>query len=153
MSRINQHILDDDRIGHLLLKLSIPAFFGMFVMTLYNVIDTIFIGHYVGTLGIAGLSIVFPIQMLSIGIGQLVGMGGASLISRLIGAGDKAQAERVLGNAVTIGLILSTLIMIIGVSDADFWLRLLGASETILPYAMDYMILILISLIFQTFVP
>ncbi len=151
MSRINQHILDDDRIGHLLLKLSIPAFFGMFVMTLYNVIDTIFIGHYVGTLGIAGLSIVFPIQMLSIGIGQLVGMGGASLISRLIGAGDKARAERVLGNAVTIGLILSTLIMIIGVSDADFWLRLLGASETILPYAMDYMILILISLIFQTF--
>ena len=80
MDNQNRSVLDDDRIGHLLLKLSIPAFFGLATMTLYNVVDTIFIGRYVGSLGIAGLSIVFPIQMLSIGIGQMAGMGGASLI-------------------------------------------------------------------------
>ena len=73
MDRRGSSMLDDDRVGRLMLKLSTPAFFGMFVMTLYNVVDTIFIGHYVGSLGIAGLSIVFPFQMLSMGLGQMFG--------------------------------------------------------------------------------
>ena len=133
-----------------MLKLSIPAFFGMFVMTLYNVIDTIFIGHYVGPLGIAGLSIVFPLQMFSMGIGQMMGMGGASLISRLIGAGNIPKAEHALGNAITSVMILSGIIMIAGLANADFWLRLMGSSETILPYARDYMTIILIGMFFQT---
>jgi Na+-driven multidrug efflux pump len=75
-----QNVLDDDHIGRLLFKLTLPAFIGMFIMTLYNVVDTIFIGHLVGPLGIAGLSIVFPVQILSMGIGQMMGMGGAWLI-------------------------------------------------------------------------
>jgi len=123
----------------------------MFVMTLYNVVDTIFIGHYVGPLGIAGLSIVFPLQMLSMGIGQMTGMGGASLISRLIGARNVPRAERALGNALTSNIMLSVLIMAAGLSNADFWLRLMGASETILPYARDYMTIILIGMVFMTF--
>ena len=147
---MNRSILDDDRIGRLLLKLSVPAFFGMFVMTLYNVIDTIFIGHYVGPLGIAGLSIVFPFQMLSMGIGQMTGMGGASLISRLIGAGNIPRAERALGNAITSTIGLSIIVMAVGLSNVDFWLRLMGASDTILPYARDYMTIILIGMAFMT---
>ncbi len=144
-------MLDDDRIGRLLLKLSLPAFFGMFVMTLYNVVDTIFIGHYVGPLGIAGLSIVFPLQMLSLGIGQLTGMGGASLISRLIGAHNIPRAERAVGNAITIAIVLSVIIMVAGLSNTDLWLRLMGSSEAILPYARDYMTIILIGVVFMTF--
>jgi len=147
----NQSVLDDDRIGRLLLKLSLPAFFGMFVITLYNVVDTIFIGHYVGPLGIAGLSIVFPLQMLSMGTGQMMGMGGASLISRLIGANNASRAEHALGNAMTSVVALSAMIMIAGLADIDFWLRLMGASETILPYARDYMSIILSGLVFPTF--
>lgn len=150
MDRMNRSILDDERVGRLLLKLSIPAFFGMFVMTLYNVIDTIFIGHYVGPMGIAGLSIVFPFQMLSMGIGQMTGMGGASLISRLIGAGNIPRAERALGNSISCTFGLSVIIMIVGLSNTDFWLRLMGASETILPYAGDYMRIILVGMVFQT---
>ena len=150
MDNRNQNVLDDDRIGRLLLKLSLPAFLGMFVMTLYNVVDTIFIGHYVGPLGIAGLSIVFPLQMLSMGIGAMMGMGGASLISRLIGANDVPRAERALGNALTPIIILSAVIMIAGLVNPDFWLGLMGASETILPYARDYMTIILIGMFFQT---
>jgi putative MATE family efflux protein len=146
----NRNVLDDDRIGLLLWKLSVPAFFGMAVITLYNVVDTIFIGHYVGALGIAGLSIVFPVQMLSMGFGQTTGMGGSSLISRLIGAGDTAKAERVLGNAFVATLFLSALIMVTGLSNVDFFLRVLGASEAILPYARDYMTIILIGMFFQT---
>jgi len=146
----NQSVLDDDRIGRLLLKLSLPAFFGMFVITLYNVVDTIFIGHYVGPLGIAGLSIVFPLQMLSMGTGQMMGMGGASLISRLIGANNAPRAEHALGNAITPVIALSAIIMMAGLANIDFWLRLMGSSETILPYAKDYMSVILSGLVFPT---
>jgi len=150
MQNGGQNILDDDRVGRLLVKLSIPAFLGMFVMTLYNVVDTIFIGRYVGSLGIAGLSIVFPIQMLSMGISHMTGMGGASLISRLIGANNVSRAERALGNAMTLTIIMSAIITAVGLSNTDFWLRLIGASETILPYARDYMTIILIGMFFQT---
>jgi len=151
MNNREENVLDDDRIGQLLLKLSLPAFMGMFVMTLYNVVDTIFIGHYVGPLGIAGLSIVFPIQMLTMGIGQMTGMGGASLISRLIGAGNTPRAEHALGNALTFNLIISVVLMIAGLSNPDLWLRLMGSSESVLPYARDYMTIILTGVFFRTF--
>jgi len=151
MQQQNHNVLDDDRIGRLLFKLTLPAFLGMFVMTLYNVVDTIFIGHYVGPLGIAGLSIVFPIQMLSMGIGQMMGMGGASLISRLIGANNIPRAEHALGNAFSGTIILAALVMIVGLSNVDFWLRLMGASDTILPYSRDYMTIILYGMFFMTF--
>ena len=143
-------MLDDDRIGRLLIKLTIPAFFGMFVMTLYNVVDTIFIGHYVGAIGIAGLSIVFPIQMLAMGMGQMTGMGGASLISRLIGGGQTERAELALGNSLSATFILSALVLIIGLINPDFWLRIIGASDNILPYARDYLVIILFGMIFMT---
>jgi putative MATE family efflux protein len=147
----SRNVLDDDRIGRLLVKLTLPAFLGMFVMTLYNVVDTIFIGQYVGALGIAGLSIVFPIQMLSMGIGQMMGMGGASLISRLIGANNIARAEHALGNAFSGTIFLSAVVMVVGLSNVDFWLRVMGSSDTILPYARDYMRIILYGMFFQTF--
>ena len=151
MNNREANVLDDDRIGRLLLKLSLPAFMGMFVMALYNVVDTIFIGHYVGPLGIAGLSIVFPIQMLTMGVGQMTGMGGASLVSRLIGARNTPRAEHALGNALTFTIIISVALTIAGLMDPDLWLRLMGASDTILPYARDYMTIILIGVLFRTF--
>jgi len=151
MNNREANVLDDDRIGRLLLKLSLPAFMGMFVMTLYNVVDTIFIGHYVGPLGIAGLSIVFPIQMLTMGIGQMTGMGGASLVSRLIGVRNTPRAEHALGNALTFTIIISVALTVVGLSNPDLWLRLMGASGTILPYARDYMTIILTGVLFRTF--
>jgi putative MATE family efflux protein len=151
MNSRETNVLDDDRIGRLLLRLSLPAFMGMFVMTLYNVVDTIFIGHYIGPVGIAGLSIVFPIQMLTMGIGQMTGMGGASLVSRLIGARDNRRAEHALGNALTFTLIISAVLMVAGLWNPDLWLRLMGASETVLPYARDYMTIILTGVLFRTF--
>ena len=87
---------------------------------------------------------------LSMGIGQMTGMGGASLISRLIGAGNIPRAERALGNAITSTIGLSVIIMAVGLSNTDFWLRLMGASDTILPYARDYMTIILVGMAFQT---
>ncbi len=145
----NNNVLDDTRIGRLLLKLSLPAFVGIFVITLYNVVDTVFIGRYVGPLGIAGLSIVFPLQMLCMGVGQLVGIGGASLISRMIGAGDEDTAERTLGNSISIIVVLSILITVVGLVWIKMWLRIMGATETIMPYAIDYLRIILPGFMFH----
>jgi putative MATE family efflux protein len=146
-----QEMLASEKIGKLLLKLSLPAAIGAAVMALYNVEDTLFVGQVVGPLGIAGLTIVFPIQMLAMGMGMMIGMGGASLVSRTLGAGDINKAERTLGNAIFYSVILGVLITIVGLSNSSFWLRLVGASETILPYAKDYFDIILLGMVFQLF--
>ena len=142
MTNTDNNVLNTDRIGPLLLQLALPSFIGMFVYGMYNVINTIFVGHYVGHLGIAGLSIVFPLQMLIIGFGMMVGIGGASLISRQLGAGDKSGAEKTLGNSISITIILSILIAILVIPFRDFWLTLIGASDDVLPYARDYLVII-----------
>jgi putative MATE family efflux protein len=152
MHNPTKNILDTDKIGRLLFKLALPSFIGMFVVTLYNVVNTIFIGHYVGSLGIAGLSIVFPFQMLGMGLGQMMGTGGASLISRLIGQRNIPRAEHTLGNAMAVNVIISLIMTAVGLSNPEFWLRLAGASDAILPYAMDYMIIIFSGMIFNNFV-
>ncbi len=133
------------------MRLAMPAFLGMFVQALYNVVNTIFVGRFVGTLGIAGLSIVFPLQMLAIGFGMMVGVGGLSLISRLLGSGDIKGAERALGNGIVVSLLLSILVTIIILPFADFWLRLIGASEAVLPYAREYLIIIISGTVFIIF--
>jgi Na+-driven multidrug efflux pump len=112
MTKFDRNTLDSDHIGRLLFIFTLPAFFAMAVHTLYNVVDTIFIGQYVGPLAIAGLSLVFPIQILSIGIGHMAGMGGASLISRSLGAGKISLAEKAVGNSIMITAALSILITI-----------------------------------------
>ena len=144
-----QTMLATEKIGKLLWKLSVPAAVGAAVMALYNVVDTIFIGQVVGPLGIAGLTIVFHIQMLTMGMGMMIGIGGASLISRALGAGDIDKAERTLGNAISYSVIIGVLITIVGLSNSSFWLRLVGASETILPYAKDYLDIILMGATFM----
>lgn len=144
--------LESDKIGKLLFKLSAPAFIGMVVMATYNIVDTIFIGRYVGSLGIAGLSIVFPFQMLAQGFGMMAGIGGASLVSRLLGAGSKDKAEQTLGNAVLISFVLGLAMSLLIVTNMDFWLSMAGASEGILPYARDYMAIVISFAILMTLV-
>jgi putative MATE family efflux protein len=151
MQNRERNVLDTEKIGRLLVTLSLPAFFGMFVQTLYNVVNTIFIGHFVGPLAIAALSIVFPLQMVSMGIGMMVGLGGTSLISRSIGAGDNVQAERVLGNGFTATIVFSVVLTVIILPNVDFWLQLIGASEEVLPFARDYLVIIMSGAVFNAF--
>jgi putative MATE family efflux protein len=145
------NVLDTDRIGPLLLKLAAPAFLGMFVQSFYNVINTIFMGQFVNSLAIAGLSIVFPIQMISYGISQLVGMGGASLISRNLGAREEGKAERTLGNGLSVGLILAAVFMVIILPFSGFWLRLIGTTDEVMPYAQPYLLIVISCTIVNVF--
>jgi len=137
------HVLSDADIGGLLWRLSIPATVGMAAMAAYNVVDTIFIGRGVGTLGIAGLAVCFPVQLIVLALGHLIGMGAASIISRALGAGDRERVARTAGNALTLILIAAACIMALGFGFLDRLLRVFGATEAILPYARAYMATVL----------
>ena len=149
IQQTSKNVLDTDKIGRLLMKLTVPMFFGMLVQIIYNVVDTVFIGHYVGTLGIASLSIVFPLSMLAMGVGTMVGTGGASLISRLIGARDIKGAERAVGNGIAAGVVLAIVLTAIILPFIDFWITLIGASEAVFPYARDYITIIICGVVFN----
>ncbi len=149
MQNQNHNILDTDQIGRLLIKLSIPMLFGTLVQVSYSIVDAIFIGHYVGTMALAALSVVFPLQMMAMGVGNMVAVGGASLISRLIGGTDKTGAERALGNGIATGILLAILLTAIVLPNVDFWIKLIGASDKVLPLAKDYLTIIMSGVVFN----
>lgn len=130
-------------LARLLWEYSLPAVVGTLVMSLYNVIDRIFIGQGVGTEAIAGLAITFPVMNLSTAIGLLIGAGAAARVSIMLGAGDRRGASLVLGNSLTLILINGIIYLSIFAIFIDDILRAFGASEASLPYARDFMLYIL----------
>ncbi|MDO9549051.1 MAG: MATE family efflux transporter, partial [Candidatus Marinimicrobia bacterium] len=147
----NNHILADERVGRLLVNLSTPAMVAMFVTALYNVVDTIYIGRGVGSMAIAGITIVFPIQLLVMAIAMMIGIGGASVISRALGAGDYEKANTTFGNVLLSIVIFGFSLALLGNIFIDVLLALFGASDTVLPYARDYAQIILLGTVFFSF--
>ncbi|MDE7145433.1 MAG: MATE family efflux transporter, partial [Duncaniella sp.] len=130
-------------VGKLLWRYSLPAVVGMVVMSLYNVIDRIFIGQGVGPEAIAGLAITFPVMNLSTALGVLIGAGGSARISILLGAKDYGGAQRVLGNALSLLLLVICCYLLVFAIFLDDILLAFGASDVTLPYAHDFMSYIL----------
>ncbi|OGD37407.1 MATE family efflux transporter [Candidatus Atribacteria bacterium RBG_16_35_8] len=143
--------LGEQKISKLLLNLSLPATIGMMVNALYNLVDTIFVGRGVGAIAIGGLTIAFPIQMVIMAFAQMIGIGAASAISRSLGAKDIERADYVAGNSFLCVIVLSSIIAAIGLIFTEPMLRLFGTTETILPYAKDYITIILWGSIFFSF--
>ena len=143
--------LGEEKISKLLVNLSLPATIGMMVNALYNLVDTIFVGRGVGALAIGGLTIAFPIQMVIMAFAQMIGVGAASAISRSLGAKDIEKADYVAGNSFLLIVILSSIIAAIGLIFTEPMLRLFGSTDTILPYAKDYITIILWGSIFFSF--
>ncbi|MDY9926246.1 MATE family efflux transporter [Methanosarcina sp.] len=134
--------LGKESIRKLLFKLSTPVIIGMLVQALYNVVDTLFVGRAYGTesvQAIGGLSIAFPIQMIIMAFGIVLGTGGSSIISRALGAREIEKAERTLGNVFSLSLILSVLIAVPCLLYLDVILEIFGATPGILPYAREYL--------------
>jgi putative MATE family efflux protein len=146
MPAANSDFLGKDPLLPLLMRLSIPAVVGMMVMALYNIIDSIFVGRGVGSLGLAGLAIVFPIQISMGALGQMVGVGSASVASRMLGEGRKDKAEAVLGLCIFYSFFLGILVTIGLAFSLEPILKLFGASAAILPYAKDYVVFLLIGI-------
>lgn len=136
----NQEDLRHDKISKLLVKYSIPAILAMLVTSLYNTVDRAFIGSIegVGALAISGLGVTMPIFTIIVGFGVLIAIGGSTNISIKLGAEEKDNAEKVLGNTLMLAIITSIVIMVIGTLFIDKILYLFGASEHTITYARNY---------------
>ena len=140
-----QQILATEPIGKLLLKYSVPAIIGMIVNALYNVVDRMFIGNIpkVGVLAITGVGVTMPIMTIMLAFGMLIALGAIANISIKLGQGKKEDAELIIGNAITLSILISLLISVIGILFGDSILKSFGASESTLYYAKSYIYIIL----------
>lgn len=139
-------LLGTESVRRLLVQYSLPAIAGMVVFSLYNIIDSIFIGQGVGPLAISGLAITFPIMNLTFAFGLLVGVGGASISSIRIGQKDMDGAGKVLGNVLMLNIINGVWFSLVTIFFLDEILWSFGASPETLPYAHDFMKIILLGL-------
>lgn len=136
-------------VGKLLMQYSLPAIIAMTASSLYNMVDSIFIGQGVGPMAISGLALTFPFMNLAVAFGAGVGVGASSCISVKLGQKDYKTAQQVLGNTVTLNLIIGIAFSIVSLLFLDPILYFFGASEQTLPYARDYMVIILLGNVFS----
>ncbi|MBE6196213.1 MAG: MATE family efflux transporter [Rikenellaceae bacterium] len=135
--------LGTDRLATLLVRYAIPSIIAMTSTSLYNIIDSIFIGHGVGAMAISGLALTMPLMNISSAFGAMVGIGAAAIISIRLGEGNRAAAEKTLGNVVLLNSIIGVMLMTLSILFLDPILYFFGASEQTLPYARDFMQIIL----------
>ncbi|WP_298653850.1 MATE family efflux transporter [uncultured Proteiniphilum sp.] len=136
------------KISRLVWDYALPGIVGTMVTAMYNVIGRIFIGQGVGALAISGLAITFPVMNLTSSLGMLVGAGGAARISISLGKKDRETAEKILGNSLSITVILNAIFITLFLVFLDPILRAFGASDLTLPYAHDYLQIVLLGNVF-----
>lgn len=136
-------------VGKLLAQYALPAIIAMTAASLYNIIDRVFIGQVVGPMAISGLAITFPFMILAAAFGAAVGVGAATTISVKLGQKDYESAENTLGNTITLNLIIGLAFGGICLLFLDPILRFFGASDATLPYARDFMQIILAGNVFS----
>ncbi|MCQ2334250.1 MAG: MATE family efflux transporter [Paludibacteraceae bacterium] len=136
--------LGTERIRVLLVKYALPAIVAMTATSLYNIVDSIFIGHGVGAMALSGLTIAKPFMDICAAFGSLVGVGAGALVAIKLGERNYQSAQKVLGNVMMLNIVLSVLVMVIGIAFLNPILRAFGASDQSLPLARDYMLIILI---------
>ena len=148
----------DQRLGTapllpLIFSLALPTALAQLVNMLYNIVDRIYVGHIPGTgsLALAGLGVTYPIIVLITAFSNLVGMGGAPRASVAMGRGDYKTAEKILGNCITILMVLSVVLSVVFTIYGEPVLLAFGASENTLPYAMAYLRIYLLGTIFVQF--
>ena len=135
--------LGTDSLSRLLFRYAMPAIIAQVAASLYNIIDSIFIGQGVGALAISGLALTMPMMNLTAAFGAMIGAGSAALTSIRLGQGNKRAAEQILGNVVVLNVLLGVVLMAFGLFYLDELLYFFGASDLTLPYAREYMRIIL----------
>lgn len=136
-------LLGTERISTLLLRYAIPAIIAMMASSLYNLMDSIFIGHGVGPMALSGLGITMPLMNLGAAFGSLVGIGASTLLSIKMGQNDQSSALRILGNVIILNTVIGLTYTAIGLPFLDPILTFFGASENTIGYAHSYMLIIL----------
>ncbi|MGK0453546.1 MAG: putative MATE family efflux protein [Paraglaciecola sp.] len=143
--------LGTEKISKLLIKQAVPATIGILVMSLNMIVDTIFVGHWIGVLAIAAITVVLPIAFLISSIGMGIGIGGSSIISRALGADNSEKAFLTFGNQICLTLILSVIFVTLGIFFSVPILNLFGAKGAILPSASEYFGVIIYGVPFLAF--
>ena len=131
-------------VGSLLFQYAMPAIVAMVASSLYNMVDSIFIGQGVGPLAISGLAVTFPFMNLSAAFGAAIGVGASTFLSVKLGQRDYDIANRILGNAVMLNILVGIVFGVLCLLFLDSILKFFGASELTLPYAREYMQIILV---------
>lgn len=142
--------LGQEKIGSLLISFSIPAIVGMLVMSLYAVIDRVFIGNSSGYLGIAAITVGFPIMIAQFAFIGMIGMGATTLVSIRLGQRKREEAEFIMGNALVLLVGVAVVMTVLGLIFLEPLLRIFGASDEVMPYARTFMRIILGASIFQS---
>jgi putative MATE family efflux protein len=135
----------------LLFKFSLPTIIGMVIIALYNFVDAIFVGNVIGPDAIAGLTLVLPVNIFIIALGLLTGVGAASIVSRSLGKGNIERAVVAGGDSIVLNTILNVVTVIPVYIFSEKILIFLGASSEVLPYARDYLNIMLLGFIFLSF--
>jgi len=135
-------------IGTLLRQQAIPASIGILIMSVYGIVDTIFVGRWIGSLAIGAITVVLPITFFIASIGMSIGIGGASIISRALGAGDKERALQAFGNQISLTLFIALSVVTAGYFYQDEILQTFGGKGEILPYARTYFSIVLLGVPF-----
>ena len=143
--------LGTEKISKLLLKQAVPATIGILVMSLNMIVDTIFVGQWIGVLAIAAITVVLPIAFLISSIGMGIGIGGSSIISRALGANNTEKAFLTFGNQICLTVILAILFVVLGNVFSIPILDLFGAKGEILPIASEYFSVIIYGVPFLAF--
>lgn len=136
-------LLGTESVGKLLVRQSVPAAVGILVMSLNIVVDTIFVGNWIGSVGIAAINVVLPISFFISALGMAIGIGGASIISRALGSSDKTRALKTFGNQILLTLLLTTLMAGAGIIFSEKLIPAFGGKGAIFDYARTYYMIIL----------
>ncbi|EID76421.1 MATE family efflux transporter [Imtechella halotolerans] len=138
MSKISSSQLGSEPIGSLLIKQAVPASIGILVMSLNIVVDTIFVGQWIGAVAIAAINVVLPVSFFIGALGMAIGIGGSSIISRALGAGDKGKALRTFGNQLSLTLLFSVSFVLMGLYFVDTLVPSFGGKGAIFEPAKVY---------------
>ena len=150
MQMNREQMLGQYDVKKLLIKLSVPAIMGMTMNALYNFVDTLFVAQGAGSIAIGGLTMALPVQMISVAVGLMIGVGSASVFSRAFGRGDRVKMEQAVNTALRLDFVLALAFSIVGYIFMDELLTFFGATQSNIGYAKDYLSIILFGLIFQT---
>ena len=125
-------------IGKLLVKQAVPASIGILVMSLNILVDTIFVGNWIGAVAIAAINVVLPVSFFIAALGMSIGIGGSSIISRALGSGDKPKALTTFGNQIALSLILTVTLVVLGLYFVDDLIPAFGGKGNIFDPAKIY---------------
>ncbi|NKI26731.1 MATE family efflux transporter [Arenibacter sp. 6A1] len=143
MSRVSAEQLGNEPIGKLLIKQAVPASIGILVMSLNVLVDSIFVGNWIGSIAIAAINVVLPVSFFIGALGMAIGVGGSSIISRALGANNTNKALKTFGNQITLTLLVTTIMVALGLYYVDSLIPAFGGKGAIFEPAKIYYVIVL----------